>query len=336
MKRQSPLVSLLAVAAALSLAAAYFAPIWWVSLTAPNYPEDRFPDGIRINFGFGGVTNGCTTPAKTSQVAKETLQEDLGWRDEGGGLQEGKGAGEPSGIDCVREMNTINHYVGMRPIGVGAPVEINLGRYIIGMFVVMALGFAVGGSKLRAAVLGAGFAGVSGWMLVDLFALGRMAEFVATYKAEAGKYFNEAEVIAGWGKTLEHATVIVALVLVAVMAFSVFATLKWPRFQLALGLVPALLAAYFIGAFAAWLWFFGHHMHPWGAFTLKPFMPTVFGDGHVAQFTTHSYPHWGFSLLAFAFVALAAAVARRRLELVHGAEPLELPKAPPAMKPQGA
>ena len=29
----------------------------------------------------------------------------------------------------------------------------------------------------------------------------------------------------------------------------------------------------------------------------KPFMPTVFGDGKVAQFTTHSYPHTGFYIL---------------------------------------
>ena len=35
-------------AALVALIAAYFAPIWWVSLTAPNYPKDAFPDGIRI------------------------------------------------------------------------------------------------------------------------------------------------------------------------------------------------------------------------------------------------------------------------------------------------
>ena len=27
------------------------------------------------------------------------------------------------GLDCVHEMNTINHYVGMFPIATGAPVE---------------------------------------------------------------------------------------------------------------------------------------------------------------------------------------------------------------------
>ena len=39
--------------------AAYFSPIWWVSLTAPNYPKEVFPDGIKIHFHFNGVFNGC-------------------------------------------------------------------------------------------------------------------------------------------------------------------------------------------------------------------------------------------------------------------------------------
>ena len=35
-------------------------------------------------------------------------------------------------------------------------------------------------------------------------------------------------------------------------------------------------------------------MQEWGAFKIKPFMPTALGDGKVAQFTTHSYPTIGF------------------------------------------
>jgi hypothetical protein len=48
------------------------------------------------------------------------------------------------------------------------------------------------------------------------------------------------------------------------------------HFQLLLALVPALLPVFFVITYAGWLWFFGHNMHPWGAFTVKPFMPTVF------------------------------------------------------------
>jgi hypothetical protein len=44
-------------------------------------------------------------------------------------------------------------------------------------------------------------------------------------------------------------------------------------------------------------------MNEMGAFTVKAFMPTVFGDGKVAQFSTHSYPYWGFGvMIAFAVV----------------------------------
>jgi hypothetical protein len=50
--------------------AAYFSPIWWVSLTAPNYPKDAFPDGIRIHFHFDGVYNGCKAVGKGTRMAE--------------------------------------------------------------------------------------------------------------------------------------------------------------------------------------------------------------------------------------------------------------------------
>ncbi len=345
---QSPLVSILALAAAVAMGAAWSAPIWWVSLTAPNYPQDRFPDGIRIHFGFDGVSNGCTAAATTSRVAQETNQEDLGWRTPGDGDakheaeahetgehergEHGPGAREEKregarearealaeshgALDCVHEMNTINHYVGMRPIEVGAPVELLLGKYLLAMFAVMLVGFSLGGRAARVPVMGVGFAAVSAWMVVELFVQGGLARAVATYEEAAGKYFREAERIAAWGAQLSQVSTGIVVGLVALMGFITFASWKWRKFQLLLGLVPALLPLYFVGAYAGWLWFFGHHMHPWGAFTLKPFMPTVFGDGKVAQFSTHSYPHWGFGLLAAVFVFMVVALARRRLELV--------------------
>ena len=58
--RSQGLVTALTLTALVALAVAFFAPIWWVSLTAPNYPKDAFPDGIRIHFHFDGVKNGCT------------------------------------------------------------------------------------------------------------------------------------------------------------------------------------------------------------------------------------------------------------------------------------
>jgi hypothetical protein len=69
----------------------------------------------------------------------------------------------------------------------------------------------------------------------------------------------------------------------------------------------------FLSFYSYWLYWFGHHMHDWGAFKIKPFMPTVFGDGKVAQFTTHSYPTIGFwLLLAISILTLLAIVSKNK------------------------
>ena len=57
--KQHLMVAALTAVAMVLMIVAYFSPIWWVSLTAPNYPPDAFPDGIRIHFHFNGVFNGC-------------------------------------------------------------------------------------------------------------------------------------------------------------------------------------------------------------------------------------------------------------------------------------
>jgi len=44
-------------------------------------------------------------------------------------------------------------------------------------------------------------------------------------------------------------------------------------------------------------------------------MPTVFGDGKVAQFTTHSYPAVGFFVLLGVFILLLLSVLIRRKAL---------------------
>ncbi len=86
-------------------------------------------------------------------------------------------------------------------------------------------------------------------------------------------------------------------------------------------LIPVALPVIFLGFYAYWLYWFGHHMHEWGAFKIKPFMPTVFGDGKVAQFTTHSYPTTGFwVLVAISVLSLLAIVSKkkaRRLAQTH-------------------
>jgi hypothetical protein len=65
--------------------------------------------------------------------------------------------------------------------------------------------------------------------------------------------------------------------------------------------------------YSYWLYWFGHNLHNWSAFKIKPFMPTVFGDGKIATFTTHSYPTIGFYLIiAISLLSLLAFFARQK------------------------
>ena len=103
-----------------------------------------------------------------------------------------------------------------------------------------------------------------------------------------------------------YALVLVALLLVFYMVYD-------SKILDLLMLIPVVLPIVFLGFYAYWLYWFGHHMHSWGAFKIKPFMPTVFGDGKVAQFTTHSYPTTGFwILLAISLFSLLAIISKRK------------------------
>lgn len=201
----------LTVLGALLLAAAFFAPVWWVALSAPQYPPDEFPDGVRIEFRFTGVANGCHAHAR-----QEVDQGDE--------------------LDCVQEMNTINHFIGMHPIRDGAHYELAAAPYL----------------------------------------------FVA-----------------------------MGVLLVAFLFYS-------GPFWWLLALPPILTPIGFVIDYSGWLWWFGHTLSPTGAFTVKPFMPTVFGEGKVAQFSTYSYPSYGFGLLLLASVALLLALLLRRKQLRAG------------------
>ena len=318
MDKQNKIIGGLSLIALIALVAAYFAPIWWVSLTAPNYPADAFPDGIRIHFHFDGVYNGCKAAGKGSKMGNEIIEKDLGHEDErynpilDSKKDLNKGA---EGLDCVHEMNTINHYVGMFPIATGAPVEKPLAKFFFGFFAVMIVAFALPRKKARLAALTAGFAAVAAWIVVDQFVLGHLEQHVQHYMQEAGTFFKEPEKIQVWGDNVRLISQIVIFGLIAVMVAVIAGVAMFRSFQLVLALVPALLPVFFVITYSAWLWFFGHNLHPWGAFTVKPFMPTVFGEGKVAQFSTFSYPYWGYGLLLVIFFSLGLALLIRRKQL---------------------
>ncbi len=319
--KQNLIVAALTAVAAVLMIAAYFAPIWWVSLTAPNYPQDAFPDGIRIHFHFDGVYNGCKAAGKGTRMANEIIQKDLSHEDErwnpvlDAAKNVDKGA---EGLDCVHEMNTINHYVGMFPIATGAPVEKPLAKFFFGFFTVMLLGFMVAKRKLRLLVLSVGFAAVAAWMLVDQYVMGALETHIAHYVKEAGTFFKEPDRIKVWGDTVRNVSNLVIFGLIGVMVLVIAGVAKIRQFSLLLALVPAGLPIFFVITYSGWLWFFGHNLHPWGAFTVKPFMPTVFGEGKVAQFSTYSYPYWGYGLLVAMALCLILALLIRRKQMREG------------------
>jgi len=377
MKKQDGLVGILTLVALVLMVIAYFSPIWWVSLTAPNYPKDAFPDGIRIHFHFDRVANGCEAAAVGTQMADEIIQGDLSHETERWNPildpQKKDIDKDARGLDCVHEMNTINHYVGMFPIETGAPVEQPLAKFFFGFFAVMLAAFILPRRRPQVALLIVGFLAVAVWMFVDQFMLGKLDAQVQHYVQSAGTFFKEPDRIAVWGEIVRRMSMCVMFGLIASMlivvsgvaeirrfyslslvlviftllnpmlsnltyligvwnridwllyvmslcflvsiASALLRVVKGRRFQLVLVLVPALLPLYFVITYAGWLWVFGHNLHSWAAFKVKPFMPTVFGEGKVAQFSTYSYPAWGYGLLMLIFFCLVLALLIRRKQL---------------------
>ncbi len=383
-KKQTLIVSVLVLIALGLLYLIYVLPTWWVSLTAPNYPKEAFPDGVRIEFHMNGVFNGC------KKVAKKEISESVA-------------------LDCVHEMDTINHYVGMYPIAAGGPIERGFSQFLVAFLGVMLLGFMCTRPKIRMAILTLGFAGIAVWMYLTLYgengfelenegyvkalvtsldqeasgeakegssgggivemlresleksgveikmpeelkkeeeAKARMSEkeklieqLRQTYERDLrkglvsepwngstfqvmawhygkslGRYFNNQKEIRPMVKKLKIAINVVFWGLIAAMALLIWGArrngglLYW-----LLVLVPMALPVFFVIDYSAWLWWYGHTLNSMGAFSVKPFMPTVFGDGKVAQFATHSYPDKGFFvMLAFSVVLAFAALIRRK------------------------
>ena len=315
-----PLVRTLALAALVMLSIAYVSPTWWVSLTAPQYPEVAFPQGIRIHFHMDGVFNGC----QKVEVAEK--QED-------------------EALNCKHEMDAINHYVGMYPIAAGGPVERLLSPFVFVMLGVMIVVFITPGARRRTIIMTVGGVAIAGWMGTALYAEGghqylspNYVQDVATtmdlepdeyeswtgiemlregYDEALGRYFRQAGVIESALNTMTTATHIAfGFLLVCIGVLIVGVGRIKPVYWLCV-LMPIMLPVIFIVDYAAWLWWFGHSLNEMGAFTLKPFMPTVMGQGKVAQFATYSYPHYGFGLLVASSVVLALAALLRRKHMIE-------------------
>ncbi len=396
----------------------YNAPVWWVSLEAPQYPEEAFPDGVRILFHLNGVFNGCTKIEKTEIIEEEAL-------------------------DCVHEMDTINHYVGMYPIASGGPVELFFSVFLLALVGIMLLAFICVNPLVRTGIMVVGFGALAVYMsmawlgsdglsmvsnnyldgritvigeeasdvndkasstsedqvaslkaalgeggvelpegmgALEALKASQAGEKIETveadensdgvqtpatkpidvnstehlvgkdlsiafmeeafesfqkrkpgggeewngsgrqfvpwhYEKSLGKYFRDQAVLGPLVAKIKVAGNIVFWGLLAIMVFLIAAARK-PKgiFNWMLILIPMGLPLYFVVEYVTWLWWYGHNMSSMGAFSLKPFTPTAFGQGKVAQFTTNSYPDVGFWLIVLFAVLLGVAAYLRKQE----------------------
>ena len=137
------------------------------------------------------------------------------------------------------------------------------------------------------------------------------------YDEALGRYFRQAGVIESALNAMTTATNIAFGFLLLCIGILVVGVGRIKPVYWLCALVPILLPVIFIVDYAAWLWWFGHSLNEMGAFTLKPFMPTVLGQGKVAQFATYSYPHYGFGLLVASSVVMALAALLRRKHMIE-------------------
>jgi hypothetical protein len=303
-------VALLTLAALALMVAAYFTPIWSASLTSQQYGREAFPQGIRVVTRFDGVFNGCEgIVIKKSEV----FQGELGGEREEELRQQ---ADQAQALDCLHEMNVINHYIGMYPMQMGAPVERAVAPYLFGVLGVMLLAFVAERRRTQLIILATGFAVVLVWMVGEMLWMGGLEEYLADFRDKASPYYShDPGAIARWVNTSRW-VIQAAMAGVAVLMLLMLAGVWMSRkFTLVLALVPALLPIFFLADYMAWNWYFGHHMHSWRAFPLEPFMPVIFGEGMVAQFTIRSGPEYGFGLLVLASLLLVAALLLRRKTL---------------------
>ena len=219
------------------IVASYFLPTWWVALQSIQYPKAMYPKGIRIEFKYDGVYNGCEGVREREELAMD------------------------AGADCLIEMNKINHFIGMYPIVQGVNDVDELGNHV-------------------------------------------------KYPVYAGESIPDEKIPANL-KMLDKImrnSLIVFIIFGLMGLFFVFNSKKKCSWA---ALIPSLSPFYFLAIYVYYLYWYGHNLglHGGGAFNgIKPFMPTVFGEGKVAQFITMSYPYIGFYVGLAGFVIFLLAI----------------------------
>jgi len=247
----------------LLIIAVYFMPIWWVALQSHQYPKSMYPKGIRIEFKYDGVYNGCEGVKERAEITTN------------------------EGADCLMEMTAINHYIGMYPIVQGANSrvydEVKEGqKKVVPEYWVF--------NTVKDA---------NGEDVIDP-ETGSAKEINVT-----PKYLDVLNSI------LVNSKYIFAFLILLAIYFIITPKRKNAIFAF----LPALLPFYFLSLYMYSMYWYGHHLdlHGGGAFAgIKPFMPTIFGHGKVAQFETVGYPYYGFLVALMVFVVFIFAILFKR------------------------
>jgi len=241
----------------------YFVPIWWVALQSHQYPKSMYPKGIRIEFKYNGVYNGCE------------------------GVQERAEITTNEGAECLVEMNAINHYIGMFPIVQGLNSRV----------------FEEQKEGYKEAV--------PEYYVFDTQKDGNGEEIIDPKTGSPAQVDVTPQYLKILNGILVNSKYIFGVLIIMVIFFIVTPKKKFTLFAF----LPALLPFYFLFLYMYSMYWYGHHLdlHGGGAFAgIKPFMPTIFGHGKVAQFETVAYPYYGFGVAFLVFVILIFAILFKR------------------------
>jgi copper chaperone NosL len=121
-------------------------------------------------------------------------------------------------------------------------------------------------------------------------------------------------------ETMPIFTILPVVLVIAAVACVVaaFFRRRWASF--AVMAFFAMISAGGLFALVYNLYSFGHHLDPTAAIKIDPFMPGIYGEHKLAQFTTYSNFYWGTYLLVIAFLLIVAAWVMDIISLRRGHE----------------
>jgi hypothetical protein len=108
-------------------------------------------------------------------------------------------------------------------------------------------------------------------------------------------------------ETMQIFSVLPVVLVIAAVACVVAAFIRKKWATSALIILFAMISTGGLFALVYSLYSFGHYLDPTAAIKIDPFMPGIYGEHKLAQFTTYSNFYWGTYLLVIAFLLIVEA-----------------------------